>query len=155
MTIAEKVVSTLKMNKQHITVAESCTGGSLASAIVGVDGASNVFDVGFVTYSEESKIAVLGVKKETIQKFGIVSEEVAMEMAQGACSRCGAEIGVGITGWAGSISASGVEVSGLVCFGFCINGFNNSVKVRFQGARLSVIKDATNFALKSLVQMLR
>lgn len=97
-----------------IATAESCTGGLIASKLVSYSGISKVFKEGFVTYSNEAKIRTLGVKKETIDKFSEVSEEVAKEMAEGACRMTGADIGVATTGIAGPSGGTDEKPVGLV-----------------------------------------
>ena len=82
--LAEKLGLALKDNGLSIVVAESCTGGLLAASITAIPGSSIYFDRGYVTYSNSSKEEDLGVKAETLEKFGAVSEEVAFEMASGA-----------------------------------------------------------------------
>ena len=81
MNIEEKVVTALKDKKMLLTTAESCTGGMIASSVVNVSGASNVFHQGYITYCDEAKNSILGVKKETLDKYKAVSPQVACEMA--------------------------------------------------------------------------
>ncbi len=118
----ERVVKYLLENKLHIAFAESCTGGSACARLVSVSGASGVINESYITYANESKIKLLSVEREAIEQFGVVSEEVAQKMAQGAAKASGAEIGVGITGVAGPISDSDEKPVGTVCFGFYLNG---------------------------------
>ena len=105
-----------------IAAAESCTGGLLAGAITEIPGASDVFERGFVTYSNAAKIDMLGVRSETLAAFGAVSEEVAREMAEGALRRSEATIAVSITGVAGP-GASENKPEGRVCFGLAQEGW--------------------------------
>ena len=83
MDLAEKVVKQLIEKKYHISFAESCTGGLASATLVGVADASKVLDVSFVTYANEAKMRYLGVKEDIIERFGVVSEEVAGQMAEG------------------------------------------------------------------------
>lgn len=101
MDAQEKTVDLLMDKKYHISFAESCTGGMCCAALVDVTNASQVLDISFVTYANEAKIKYLGVKADTILTFGVVSEEVAYEMAQGVANTAGSQIGVGVTGVAG------------------------------------------------------
>ena len=100
-TLAAVLVRLLSERKQTLALAESCTGGFLADQITNVPGASKVFVAGYVTYSNEEKIRALGVSRESIEKFGAVSEQVATEMAEGLRTRTGATHGIATTGIAG------------------------------------------------------
>lgn len=100
-TVEKLVISTLKEKSLTISVAESCTGGYLGKRLTDISGASSVFMGGFITYSNESKIKLLGVKEETLAQFSAVSEQTAVEMAVGAREKLGTDIGVSITGEAG------------------------------------------------------
>ena len=96
-----------RMREKHLTVsaAESCTGGYVAKRITDISGASEVLSGSFVTYSEETKMAMVGVRAETLQKYSVYSAEIAAEMAQGCRLAVGADIGIGITGVAGTSDA--------------------------------------------------
>jgi len=100
-TLAAVLVRLLSEREQTLAVAESCTGGFLADQITNVPGASKVFVAGYVTYSNEEKIRTLGVGRESIEKFGAVSEQVATEMTEGLRMRTGATHGIATTGIAG------------------------------------------------------
>lgn len=97
------------------TCAESCTGGMVAAALTDLPGSSAMFDRGFVTYTNDAKIDLLGVLPQTLDQFGAVSEEVAEQMASGALSRSAAQIAVSITGIAGP-GGSDHKPEGRVCF---------------------------------------
>lgn len=99
--VEKLVISVLKEKSLTISVAESCTGGYLGKRLTDISGASSVFMGGFITYSNESKIKLLGVREETLAKFSAVSEQTAVEMAVGAREKLGTDIGVSITGEAG------------------------------------------------------
>lgn len=113
-TLAAVLVRLLSERKQNLAVAESCTGGFLANEITNVPGASKVFVAGYVTYSNEEKIRTLNVSRESIEKFGVVSEQVATEMAQGARQRAGATYGIATTGIAGPEGGSAEKPVGTV-----------------------------------------
>lgn len=104
-----------------ITTAESCTGGMISAALTDLAGSSDMFDRGFVTYSNAAKMAMLGVRAETLAAFGAVSEDVAAEMADGALARSDAALAVSVTGIAGP-GGSDVKPEGRVCFGLAMTG---------------------------------
>lgn len=104
-----------------IATAESCTGGLVAAALTEVAGSSDVFERGFVTYSNAAKMELLGVLEETLAAHGAVSEEVAREMADGALARSAADIAVSVTGIAGP-GPSEHKPEGRVCFGVARKG---------------------------------
>ncbi len=100
-----------------LTTAESCTGGLIASQITSFAGSSAIFDRGFVTYSNQSKIAMLDVDAQTIENFGAVSEQTAMEMAEGALKNSMATLSVSVTGIAGPDGGTADKPIGTVCIG--------------------------------------
>ena len=122
MDIEYKVVEKLIEKGYHITFSESCTAGLACAKLVNVPDASKVLNVSFTTYADDAKVKYLGVDPETIRDFGVVSEEVAAEMALGTAKNTGSEVGVGITGIAGPSGAVPGKPVGTVCFGIAING---------------------------------
>ena len=131
MELNEIVVNKLIEKGYKISTAESCTGGLLASKIVEVANASKVFDMSFVTYSNESKTELLGVSEKLINEYGVVSEEVALKMAYGVSKRANSQVGVGVSGIAGPTGATANKPIGMVCFGFYVNGQSYSVTKYF------------------------
>ncbi|MGV6848265.1 MAG: CinA family protein [Marinibacterium sp.] len=105
----------------RIATAESCTGGLVAAALTDIAGSSDVFECGFVTYSNAAKTEMLGVRRETLNRFGAVSQQVAEEMAAGALSRSRADLAVAVTGIAGP-GGSEFKPEGRVCFGLAQTG---------------------------------
>lgn len=99
--MTEHLISLLKEHGLKISTAESCTGGLVASKITSISGSSEIFQMGFVTYAEESKMKYVGVKPQTLKDHSVYSREVAVEMALGCIEETGADIGIGITGVAG------------------------------------------------------
>src|SRR5687768_7710588 len=99
-----------------LVTAESCTGGWVAQAVTSVAGSSDWFERGFVTYSNDAKHDLLGVRKKTLDAHGAVSEETAREMAQGALARSKGTLAVAITGVAGPGGGSREKPVGMVCF---------------------------------------
>ncbi|RUS60380.1 CinA family protein [Pseudorhodobacter sp. E13] len=139
-----------------IATAESCTGGMVAAALTDVAGASDVFDRGFVTYSNAAKIASLGVSRDTLATDGAVSEAVAVEMAAGALRESGVRLAVSITGIAGP-GGSEFKPEGRVCFGLAQKGQPTRAETVEFGAlgRAKVRQAATDHALALLAQALR
>ena len=120
--VTAKVVSLLKEKGYKVSFAESCTGGAAAARLVSIPDASYVLDSSFVTYANEAKIKYLGVSPDTIDAHGVVSEEVAREMALGVAQTSSAEIGVSVSGIAGPSGATEKKPVGMVCFGFSVLG---------------------------------
>jgi len=139
----------------RIATAESCTGGLVAAALTEVAGSSDVFERGFVTYSNAAKVDLLGVSEATLAAHGAVSEPVAREMAAGALARSAAGLAVSITGIAGP-GGSEFKPEGRVCFGVAQHGRETRVETVDFGplGRAKVRKAATEHALKLLVAAL-
>ncbi|QRZ15935.1 CinA family protein [Paracoccus methylovorus] len=116
MTDPAEVLDLARKRGVMIATAESCTGGLIAGRLTDVPGSSDAVDRGFVTYSNAAKIEMLGIRPETLDAHGAVSEEIAAEMAKGALSRSQAGIAVAVTGIAGP-GASEHKPEGRVCFG--------------------------------------
>ena len=118
----------------RIATAESCTGGMVSAALTDVAGSSDVFDRGFVTYSNAAKQEMLGVSAETLAAHGAVSEAVAREMAEGALAHSAAVLAVSITGIAGP-GGSEFKPEGRVCFGLAMRGRATRVETVEFGAK--------------------
>ena len=121
MTGAEALLTLARSRGAKIATAESCTGGLIAGALTDIAGSSDMFDRGFVTYSNAAKTEMLGVRAATLRQFGAVSEEVAREMADGALARSAAGLAVSVTGIAGP-GGSEHKPEGRVCFGLAATG---------------------------------
>ena len=113
---AQRVVDANKAIGRHISVAESCTGGLVAAAITEIPGSSEIFERGFVTYSNDAKIDMLKVSPDVLETFGAVSIATAWSMAQGALELSGADIAVAITGVAGPDGGTEKKPVGTVVF---------------------------------------
>ena len=153
--LAEEVVKLLKEKKMTVTTVESCTGGLLSGTLVDVAGASDVFMQGFVTYANEAKVSLVGVKEATLEAYGAVSEQTAREMAEGGARVAKAEVCLSVTGIAGP-GGGGIEKPvGLVYIGCHVNG--NTVVERnvFSGSRREVREQSVLAALKLLKKQLQ
>ena len=147
----EDIVCKLLLEKNlTISTAESCTGGLVSATLINYPGVSSVFMEGCVTYSNEAKINRLGVKKETLDKFGAVSEETAREMAEGIAKNFKTNIGLSTTGIAGPGGGSKEKPVGLVYIGIYINGKTIVKKFIFEGNRQEIRLKATNSILNEL-----
>ena len=155
MNIEDRAVELLIKAGYHISFAESCTAGLAAGKLVNVPDASKVLDVSFITYANEAKIKYLGVEEETIKAHGVVSEEVAREMALGVSREAGAEVGVGITGIAGPSGGVPGKPVGTVCFGIAILGEVYTWREEFGDLGRNVVRDASvKFCYDRLVELL-
>ena len=137
-----------------ISVAESCTGGSLSSSLTSISGASSYFNCGFITYSNQSKIDMLGVKPESIEMFGAVSEKVAHEMVVGAGQKSHSNLAVSITGIAGPSGGSAAKPVGMVCIGFFFDGEVTTTTQFFSGSRSDIVSQSNAYALVELSSQL-
>ncbi len=142
----------LTQNKLTISVAESCTGGTLASTLTSLSGASVYFDRGFVTYSNKAKQDLLGVNKDTITKYGAVSEHVALEMVKGVIKNSTSDFAVAITGIAGPSGGTTTKPVGMVCFGLSTYGNNLTSTQLFKGGRLSIISQSVEYSIEQLLK---
>ena len=133
-----------------ISVAESCTGGSLSSSLTSISGASSYFNCGFVSYSNQSKIDMLGVSPESIEMYGAVSEKVAHEMVTGAGQKSHSNLAVSITGIAGPSGGSAAKPVGMVCFGFFFDGEVTTTTQFFSGSRSDIVSQSIAYALAEL-----
>ncbi len=113
---AGSLLEALRAKNWRLATAESCTGGLIAAAMTEVPGSSDVFDRGFVTYSNAAKIAMLDVPEDVLNRYGAVSVEVAAAMARGALKNSAADIAVSVTGVAGPGGGSVEKPVGMVCF---------------------------------------
>jgi nicotinamide-nucleotide amidase len=119
---ARRVLAACEARGIMLATAESCTGGMIAAALTDIAGSSTVFDRGFVTYSNEAKMEMLGVSSATLAAHGAVSAETAAEMAAGALARSRAGVAVSVTGVAGPGGGSADKPVGLVWFGIAVEG---------------------------------
>ncbi|HBX49306.1 MAG TPA: competence/damage-inducible protein A [Clostridiaceae bacterium] len=150
-TTIEEVVSNMLIDKKlTLSVAESCTGGMIASRFINVSGASNFFIEGDVTYSNEAKVRRLGVKEETLKKFGAVSDKTAYEMAEGIARAAHTDIGLSTTGIAGPEGGTIEKPVGLVYIGLYFKGEITVKELHLKGNRQRVRNEATIEAIDML-----
>lgn len=145
----------LVKNKLTISSAESCTGGLLSGTLINYPGISAVFTQGFVTYSNEAKMELLGVKKDTLDKYGAVSPQTAEEMVIGLVNRTKTRIGISVTGIAGPDGGTDDKPVGLVYSGIYIDGKITIKKYNFNGDRQQVRNNTVQSILNLLVDELK
>ena len=145
-----KLVNLCVKNNFTISLAESCTGGMIASSLISVSGASQVIDFSLVTYSNEAKNKFLDVPLKTLGRYGAVSKEVAKSMVTGLSKKTSATICVSVTGIAGPGGGSKIKPVGLIYHGFYFK-FDNKIVIKrnnFYGTRYQIRKHATLYAEK-------
>ena len=154
-TLEEQLVNKLIEKNWHIACAESCTGGLVAAHIVNVANASKVLDASFVTYANDAKIKYLGVSPSTSISYGVVSEEVVLEMAVGVAKETGSEVGIAISGIAGPSGGTDKKPVGMVCFGFYINGQVTTKTCQFGNPGRNEVRHlSTEYALKTALELM-
>ncbi|XPE65531.1 nicotinamide-nucleotide amidase [Shigella flexneri] len=153
MQLSEQVGQALKARGATVTTAESCTGGWVAKVITDIAGSSAWFERGFVTYSNEAKAQMIGVREETLAQHGAVSEPVVVEMAIGALKAARADYAVSISGIAGPDGGGEEKPVGTVWFAFATaRGEGITRRECFSGDRDAVRRQATAYALQTLWQ---
>ena len=154
--LSQKVVRLLKKKRFKISFAESCTGGLLSSSITSINGSSKVFEIGFVTYSNKSKISSLKVPKKTIIKHGAVSFETCLSMVKNLNKISKANISVSITGIAGPKGKTKKKPVGLVFIGIKKGNKTLVKKCLFKNKkRTSIQKAAVNKSLNLILSFIK
>jgi nicotinamide-nucleotide amidase len=149
--LAEQLGRLLKTSGKKIATAESCTGGWIAQTITEVPGSSAWFDRGFVTYSNPAKVQMLGVKQETLKKYGAVSAETAKEMALGALANSDADCGVAVTGIAGPDGGTPEKPVGTVFIAWGYKGGDSKViREQFAGNRHQIRQQTVKVAIEGV-----
>ena len=144
---AERLINLLKEKGMHVATAESCTGGMVSAVITAVPGASEVFDGTVVSYANEIKRRVLGVKSETLESVGAVSEECACEMADGVRHLMGADIGISLTGIAGPGGGTPEKPVGTVYLGISHKDETYALRLSLSGNRETIRQESVKAAL--------
>ena len=151
LAAAQALAGSLAQQRLLLTTAESCTGGGIAETLTGIAGASAWFDRGFVTYSNEAKLSMLGVSQSTLDRFGAVSEATALEMARGAISHSGAHVSVAVTGIAGPDGGTPDKPVGTVWIAWGQKlGYAEARRFQFDGDRNAVRQQAILAAILGL-----
>jgi nicotinamide-nucleotide amidase len=152
--LAERAGRALEARGLMIATAESCTGGWVSQAITMVPGSSAWFDRGFVTYTYISKREALGVRAETLERHGAVSEPVVSEMVRGALERSHAQIAVAVSGTAGPSGGTPEKPVGTVCFAWGVQGRDARTETcRFPGSRYDVRRQSVVHALEEAIEL--
>lgn len=152
LNLADHIGKVCVTEQRVIVGAESCTGGLIAAVLTSVSGSSAWVDRGFVTYSNQAKMEMLGVHAATLEQFGAVSEETAREMAAGALRQSRATIAYSVTGVAGPTGGTATKPVGMVCFGFAAASGVRSYTFHFKGDRSAVREQSVNFVLGKLAE---
>jgi len=153
--LAAHVGTALRKHGMMLATAESCTGGGIASAVTEIAGSSAWFDRGFVTYSNQSKVEMLGVSSATLERFGAVSEATVREMVEGALRHSKAQLALAVSGIAGPGGGTPEKPVGMVWFAW---GMENSQCVarmhRLVGNRTEIRVQAVYIALQGVIELL-
>jgi nicotinamide-nucleotide amidase len=155
--LARQVLAACETRGFMLATAESCTGGMIAAALTDIAGSSVVVDRGFVTYSNDAKMEMLGVRPETLEAHGAVSRETAVEMAAGALAHSRAGIAVSVTGIAGPGGGSAEKPVGLVWFGLAVKGLPPLAERRLfeDKGRAFIREESVRTALSLIMEGLR
>jgi len=152
IALSQAVGSACLQRRLLLATAESCTGGWVSQVITHTAGSSAWFDRGFVTYSNEAKVEMLGVRPDSLHRFGAVSPETAAEMAAGALKNSNAMFSLAITGIAGPTGGSPGKPVGTVCFAWCRVGETATAETAvFAGDRETIRRQAVVHALRELL----
>ncbi len=149
--LLQRFSDNLLAREMMVAVAESCTGGSIAKVMTDIPGSSRWFERGFVTYSNVAKTEMLGVTTETLMTWGAVSEQAAIEMAEGALAHSHAGISVAVTGIAGPDGGTDQKPVGTVCFAWSHGRMTRSATSLFSGDRESIRAKAVMMAIQGLL----
>ena len=154
-TLEEQVYQLIKQYHITLSTAESATGGMIASRLIHVPGISEFFEQGYVTYSNEAKVKMIGVSRELIDTYGVVSKEVADNMAQCAARTAGTDAALSVTGIAGPDGGTTDCPVGTVYIGCYLKNQTLVEHHVFEGNRTEVRKKATNRALTLLIEQIK
>lgn len=154
--LAYKLVKKLKKKRLNISLAESCTGGNISSLITSISGSSEVFNFSVISYSNKSKILILRVPKNTIDKYGAVSKEVCLSMVKNLSRISKNKISLSVTGIAGPDGGTSKKPVGLVFIGLKINSYIKIKRYLFKNKTRHLIqKAATKKALELIINSIK
>ena len=154
--LAEQVGEALKSRALMLATAESCTGGGIGEAVTRVPGSSDWYERGFITYTYVSKREMLGVKADTLEKYGAVSEPAVKEMVLGALAASHAQVAVAVSGTAGPGGGTAEKPVGTVCLSWALKGGEPLAETRqFKGDRAAVRTQAVERALAGLLELVK
>lgn len=154
LSLVQVASETLRAQNLKLTTAESCTGGMISAAFTDLSGSSDIFDRGFVTYSNEAKMDMLGVLQATLDAHGAVSEHTAQQMCEGALKNSLADIAIAVTGIAGPSGGTEDKPVGLVYIGIAKKNAETKVfKHIFEGDRSAVRQQTVESALTHLLKL--
>lgn len=155
LSLVQVASETLRSQKLVLVTAESCTGGMISAAFTDLSGSSDIFDRGFVTYSNEAKMWMLGVSSATLVKYGAVSEQTAKEMCEGALGNSLADVAIAVTGIAGPTGGTAEKPVGLVYIGLAGKNKNTQIfRHIFEGDRQAVRQLTVEQALEHLMSFI-
>ncbi len=152
--LVETIGNALLACDRMVVVAESCTGGGIARAMTDRAGSSRWFERGFITYSNSSKMEMLGVTALTLENLGAVSEFTAIEMARGALLNSHAHISVAVTGIAGPDGGTEQKPVGMVCFAWADEHNLSSTTLQFEGDRVAIREQSVLMAIQGLINFI-
>jgi competence/damage-inducible protein CinA C-terminal domain len=147
-------IKTLRDRKLTVSFAESCTGGALSSFLTEQPGVSDIFLGSVVSYSNEAKVDILGVRRDTLMNEGAVSESIARQMAHGVRQQLKTDWSIAVTGIAGPSGGTPTKPVGTVCFAISGSGFEDSSKQLFSGDRKTIQTASVDFAMEWLIAVL-
>jgi len=150
----QKVAQLLIKSKKTLSIAESCTGGLLTNRLTNIAGSSVFLKLALIAYSNEAKIRLLKVPQSVIRKYGAVSTQTAIAMAEGAQKILKTDFGIGITGIAGPAGGTKTKPVGLVYIAVCTNAEILCLEYQFRGTRISIKSQAATQALRLLHEFL-
>lgn len=153
--LAHQVGLHLSLKRQKLVTAESCTGGMIAEVLTNIPGSSKWFERGFITYSLDSKVELLGIPKQLLARFSAVSEPIAKYMAIGALKNSHADWAIATTGIAGPTGGTEATPVGLVFIAWASANTTEAQSFQYSGNRLHIRKEATKTALLQLLSFFK